>query len=85
MDDFVEVQVVHATGNARGPVHQQPRGDLPASPQDLVELPVGTVLHDDAVARGLRADSPVKENTQWGAADRQLDRKGDHPFVLDTA
>lgn len=64
MDDFVEVQVVHATGNPCGPVHQQPRGDLPAGPQDLVELPVGTVFHDDAVTRGLRANSPVKEGTQ---------------------
>lgn len=64
MDDFVEVQVVHATGNPCGPVHQQPRGDLPAGAQDLVELPVGTVLHDDAVARGLGANPPAKENTQ---------------------
>lgn len=64
MDDFVEVQVVHATGNPCGPVHQQPWGDLPAGPEDLVELPVGTVFHDDAVARGLGANSPVKESAQ---------------------
>lgn len=58
MDDLVEVQIVHASGNAHGPVHQQGRGDFPASPQHLVELSLGAVLHDDAVAWSLSADAP---------------------------
>lgn len=58
MDDFVQVQVVHAAGNAGGPVHQQPGGHLPPCPQHLVQLALSTVLHDDAVARGLSAHAP---------------------------
>lgn len=64
MDDLVKVQVIHAAGNPGRPVHQQPRGDFPPRAQHFVELPVRAVLHDDAVARGLRANSPGRGNTR---------------------
>lgn len=64
MDDFVKVQIIHPTCNPCGPIHKQPRGDFPPCSQDFVELAMCTVLHDDTVARGLSANSPVKENTQ---------------------
>lgn len=53
MDDLVEVKVVHAPSDAHGPVHEQGRSDLPARSQHLVQLPLSTVLHDDAVTRSL--------------------------------
>ena len=59
MDDLVEVEVVHAAGDASGPVHQQGRGDFAAGPQHLVQLALGAVLHEDAVAGGLRAHAPT--------------------------
>lgn len=55
MDDLVEVQIVHAPGDAHGPVHEQAWLDLPACSQHLIQLPLCTVLHDDAVTGGLRA------------------------------
>lgn len=55
MDDLVEVQIVHPSGDAHGPVHEQAWLDLPACSQHLIQLPLCTVLHDDAVAGGLRA------------------------------
>lgn len=64
MDDFVKVQIIHPTCNPRGPIHKQPRGDFPPCSQDFVELSMCTVLHDNTVAWGLSANSPVKENTQ---------------------
>lgn len=57
VDDLVEVQVVHSSSDAHGPVHQQARLDLPACSQHLIQLPLCTVLHDDAVARSLRANA----------------------------
>lgn len=36
MDNLVQVQVVHATSDAHGPVNQQGRGDRTASPQYLI-------------------------------------------------
>ena len=56
MDDLVEVQVVHAPSDAHGPVHQQGRYDLASGPQHLVQLALGAVLHQDAVAGRLGAD-----------------------------
>lgn len=61
MYNLVEMEIIHSTGDSRGPVHKQPGRDLPASSQDLVQLSVGTVLHDDAVARGLSANTPLKK------------------------
>lgn len=61
MYDFMEMQIIHPTSNSRGPIHEQPRCDLSASSQDFVKLSVGTVLHDDAVAWGLGANSPLKK------------------------
>ena len=58
MDDLVQVKVVHAAGNARGPVHQHPGGHFPPRPQHLIQLTLGTVLHDDAVTRCLSAHTP---------------------------
>lgn len=60
VDDLVEVQVVHSPGNAHGPVHEQAWLDLPACPQHLIQLPLCTVLHDDAVTRSLRANASAR-------------------------
>lgn len=64
MDDFVKVQIIHPTCNPCGPIHKQPRGDFPPCSQDFIELSMCTVLHDNTVAWGLSANSPVKGNTQ---------------------
>ena len=64
MDDLVEVQVVHAPGDAHGPVHEQGGHDLAAGPQHLVQLALGAVLHEDAVAGGLGADPPESRMTR---------------------
>lgn len=61
MDDLVEVQIVHAPGDAHGPVHEQARLDLPAGPQHLIQLPLCTVLHDDAVARSLGTNTSERD------------------------
>lgn len=61
MYNLMEMKIIHPTGDARGPVHEQAGRDLPASSQDLVQLPVSTVLHDDAVARRLSAHAPLKK------------------------
>lgn len=53
MDDLMEVKIVHAPGDAHGPVHEQGRVDLPACSQHLIQLSLGTVLHDDAVTWSL--------------------------------
>lgn len=53
MDDLVEVKIVHAPRDAHGPVHEKGRSDLPARSQHLVQLPLGTVLHEDAVTWSL--------------------------------
>lgn len=73
MDDLVEVQVVHASGDAHGPVHQQGRGDLAAGPQHLVELALSTVLHDDAVAWSLSADAPKEGRRERAVGGQILD------------
>ena len=59
VDDLVEVQVVHAAGDAHGPIHQERRGDLAPGTQHLVELTLGAELHDDAVAGRLGAHTPA--------------------------
>ena len=66
VDDFMEMEVVHAPGDAHGPVHQEGRGDLAAGPQHLVELALGAVLHQDAVARGLSAHPPRQGTNHRG-------------------
>lgn len=63
MDDLVKVQVIHPTSDPSGPIHKQPRSDFPACTQDFIELSMCTILHDDTVAWGLSANSPVKGNT----------------------
>lgn len=45
MDNFVEVEVVHATCNAHGPVNQEGGGDFTARPQHLVQLALSAVFH----------------------------------------
>lgn len=72
MDDLVKVKIVHAAGDAHGPVHKKGGRDLPACSQDLVQLPLGAVLHDDAVTRRLGANTP--ENTR---IRRQLSTKAE--------
>ena len=61
MDDFVKVQIIHPACNPCGPIHKQSRGDFPSCSQDFVELSMCTVLHDNTVAWGLSANSPVKD------------------------
>lgn len=58
MDDFVEVQVVHAARDAHGPVDQEGGGDFAPRPQHLVQLALGTVFHQDTVAGRLSAHAP---------------------------
>lgn len=62
MDDFVEVEVVHATCNAHGPVNQEGGGDFTARPQHLIQLALGAVFHQDAVTRSLGADAPGRKH-----------------------
>jgi len=61
VDDLVQVQVVHAPGDAHGPVHEQGGHDLAAGAEHLVQLALGAVLHQDAVAGGLGTDAPGRE------------------------
>lgn len=65
MDDLVEMEIVHPSSDAHGPVHQQGRMDLPACSQHLVELALGAVLHNNAVTWSLGTNTPrsVKEET----------------------
>lgn len=58
MDDLVEVEIVHSPSDTHGPVHEQGRLDLPACPQHLIQLSLGTVLHDYAVAWSLGTNTP---------------------------
>lgn len=58
MDNLMQVQVVHATSDAHGPVNQQGGGDRAASPQYLVQLALSAELHEDAVAGSLGAHTP---------------------------
>lgn len=58
MDDFMGVQVAHAIGYLLRPIHEQYRGQVLPIPENLVELTVGAILHDDAVAWGLNAHTP---------------------------
>ena len=58
MDDFVEVEVVHATCDAHGPVNQEGGGDFAACPQHLIQLALSAVLHQDTVTRSLGAHAP---------------------------
>ena len=61
MDDLVRVEVVHAVGDLLGPVDEQRGRQTLVITQDLVELAVRAVLHDDTVAWRLRAHTPVTE------------------------
>lgn len=58
MDDLVEVKIVHAPSDAHCPVHEQGWMDLPACSQHLIQLSLGTVLHDDAVTWSLGTNTP---------------------------
>lgn len=64
MDNLVQVQVVHTTGDAHGPVNKQGWGDRAASPQNFIQLALGAELHEDAVAGSLGAYTPGGQ-TQW--------------------
>lgn len=57
MDDLVEVKIIHAPSDTHGPVHEQRWRDLPACSQHLIELSLGTVLHDNAVTRSLSTNT----------------------------
>ena len=58
MNDFMRVEIVHATSDLLGPVQDKRGWDFLAVPQDFVQLAIGAVLHDDAVAWGLCAHTP---------------------------
>ncbi|KAH9395262.1 hypothetical protein TYRP_020824, partial [Tyrophagus putrescentiae] len=58
VDDAVVVEVVHARGDLPCPLHDEAGRDLAAALEQLVELSVGTELHDDAVAAGRGAAHP---------------------------
>jgi len=60
VDDLVEVKIVHAPSDAHGPVHEQGWMYLPACSQHLIQLSLGTVLHDDTVARSLGTNTSVE-------------------------
>jgi len=62
--DLVCVEVIHATGDLLGPVEDVTDGQLASVPEDLVQLSVWAVLHDDTVARGLGADTPGEEGRE---------------------
>lgn len=64
VNDLVQVKVVHAACDAGSPVHQHPGRHFPPGPQHLIQLALCTVLHDDAVARCLRAHAPGLDKTQ---------------------
>lgn len=57
VDDLVEVKIVHAPSNTHGPVHEQRWCDLPAGSQHLIQLSLGTVLHDNAVTWSLSTNT----------------------------
>ena len=58
MDDLMGMKVAHAVGYLLRPIYEQHGRQVLPVPEHLVELAVGAVLHDDAVARGLNAHSP---------------------------
>lgn len=62
MNDFVEVEVVHATCDAHGPFNQEGGGDFTARPQHLIQLALGTVFHQDTVTRSLGAHAPGRKH-----------------------
>lgn len=59
MDDLVRVQILHASGDLLGPVDQTLRRDLLSILEQVVQWPVWTELHDNAVAGRLCAHSPI--------------------------
>ena len=58
MYDLVRVEVVHAAGDLLGPVDEERGGKLLVVTEDLVQLTVRAVLHDDTVTRRLCAHTP---------------------------
>lgn len=70
MDDFVKVEVVHATCNAHGPVNQEGGCDFTARPQHLIQLALSTVFHQDTVTGGLGAHAPGGNHFRYRAQHR---------------
>jgi len=62
MDDFVEVQVVHTTRDAHGPVNQERGDDFATPPQHFIQLALGAVFHQDTVTRSLGAHAPGRKH-----------------------
>ena len=58
MYNLMLVEVVHASGDLFGPLHQLLRRHLLPLPEGSEESPVGTVLHHNAKHWGLDANSP---------------------------
>ena len=66
VDDLVRVEVVHAAGDLHGPVEGEPRRNGAAAvAQQVVQRPVRTELHDDAVARRFRTHAPVRDHGRY--------------------
>lgn len=58
VNDLVQVKVVHAACDTHGPVNEQWWCDLSPCSQNLIQLPLCTVLHDYAVTWSLCAHTP---------------------------
>ena len=58
MYNLVLVEVVHASGDLFGPLHQLLRGHLLALPEGSEECPIGAVLHHNAEHGCLDTNSP---------------------------
>lgn len=75
VDDLVQMQVVHATGNSWRPVHQHLGGHFPPCSQHLIQLALGAIFHDDAVTRCLSAYGSRMDKTQetywWNKRSRK--------------
>lgn len=66
MNDLVNMKVVHATGNLFGPVQDEGWGDFLPIPQDLIQLAIRTVLHNDTVTGSLCANTPkIKQYNKY--------------------
>lgn len=60
VNDLLRVKVVHSSRYLTGPIIQPLGRHFFPIFEQIVERPVGAVLHHDAVAGGLRADTSVE-------------------------
>ena len=67
--NLVLVEVVHASGDLLGPLHQLLGVNFLPVSQEVEEGPEGAVLHDNTEHRGLDTDSPGDDNCQTTGSD----------------